>query len=121
MAKAGGMTCLNCLIVNDPVDMIDVVIDHHAVQNPNVFRVCRRCAIAVIKAAAKSESIGLEEVFPGVAISAGNPGPADSSAAAPEATGALVSGNQPGGEGPGEHRREPELPAGGPSDADSEE
>lgn len=121
MAQTQGIACLQCLVVNDPVDMLDVVIDHHAVANPNVFRICRRCAISVIRAAAKSELIGLEEVFPGVDLSAGNSSRADSASPAPAAIPALVPGAQQDSEGPGEHRREPELPAGSARDAGSKE
>ena len=117
MANTGGIACLRCLVVYDPAEMLDVVIDHHAVANPNVFRICRRCGIAVIRAAAKSELIGLEEVFPGVDLSAANYSRADSASSAAEAAPALVSGAQPDSEGPGEHRREPELPPGGARDA----
>lgn len=121
MAQTQGIACLQCLVVNDPADMIDVVIDHHAVANPNVFRICRRCAISVIKAAAKSDQIGLEEVFPGVDLGAGNSSRADSASPAAEAAPALVSGAQPDSEGVGEYRREPELPAGGAREAGSKE
>ena len=111
MAQTQGIACLQCIVVNDPADMLDVVIDHHAVANPSVFRICRRCAIAVIRAAAKSELIGLEEVFPGVDLSAGNSRDSAPIAPAPEAPPALVPEGQPDSEGPREHRREPELPA----------
>jgi hypothetical protein len=121
MPKSIALSCPLCLTVNDPDDLLEVVIPHSAFPGSAPPRLCRLCVIEIMKAAFASDLISPEEVLPGAANliddAPGGAGPA----AAPAADPALVSENQPGAEAAGVDRREPEVPAGGPGEPPADE
>lgn len=112
MPKSIAKSCPLCLSVNDPVDMLPVVMEHSTPPQSAPLFLCRRCVLEVMKAAIGSEIIDPAEVFPNASAGADSaPDPGVNSSADP-AVAALVPEDQPSGEDVGEHRRESEVPAG---------
>jgi hypothetical protein len=113
MAKDFGLSCPLCLVANDPADMLGVVIEHAIPVPSALVALCKRCVLAIVKTAMATELISPEEVFvdaPAPAESLDDRDVADPSIGA---AAAAVSTAEPDGEGAGEHRPEPEIPAGG--------
>lgn len=113
MPKSIAKSCPLCLSVNDPVDMLDVVMEHSTPPQTAPLFLCRRCVIAIVKRAIGSDLIDPAEVFPNAAAAVESPGAPDRAALAAEATSALVPEDQRHPDDSAVDRREPEVPAGG--------
>jgi hypothetical protein len=59
----GGLSCPLCLVANDPADMLGVVIAHAVPVPDALIGLCKRCVLAIVKAAMATELISPLEVF----------------------------------------------------------
>lgn len=107
------LSCPLCLTANDPADMLGVVIMHAIPAAKEPIGLCKRCVLVIVKFAMAAEFISVEEVFPDAPANLDSPGDPGSDPAPAPASDSLVPAIQPDGEGAGEHRPEPEVPAGG--------
>lgn len=141
-AEIKAISCLLCLNANDPADMVDVDLVHHAIPAAHRAKVCRRCAEVIALAAVNSDppiipqsvwESSIKQMLENPefmeAVSHGGttdgPDPASDSSgsdlapgadrrdASAEAGDSLVLADQPSGEGPREDSEQPGADAGG--------
>ena len=113
MAKSIAKSCPLCLSVNDPADMLDVMMPHSTPPQSAPMYLCRLCVLEVMKAAFRSDLIDPREVFPDAPVSSSTDRPADSGPAPDPAVAAVVLQDQRAEDNLTVDRREPEVPAGG--------
>lgn len=113
MAKSIAKSCPLCLSVNDPVDMLPVMMAHSTPPQSAPMFLCRLCVIEIMKEAVASDLIDPLEVFPDAPTRSSADSPADSSPADSAPTDPVVLQDQRPQDDSPVDRLEPEVPAGG--------
>jgi len=113
MPKSIAKSCPLCLSVNDPSDMLPVMMAHSTPPQSAPMYLCRLCVIQIMKSTLESDVVDPREVFGDDAASSSTDRAADSGPASDPAVAAVVLQDQRHGEATPIDGLESEVPAGG--------